>query len=236
METRSTSRPPRARLDRNGRRLFAGILVYAALQLGVLLLAAGTLRWPAAWAYFGVYLLTMGTGLVWVASVNPAVLNERGGRPANIEAFDRRFQRVVPLIIFGALIIGGLDWRNGWSAVPAALQAAGFALLLAAMSLSVWVLATNAFASRVVRLQEGHTVTTAGPYRLVRHPMYSGTLLAWLATALALGSWWMLLPGLAGIALFVWRTAREDATLQAKLPGYAEYAGRTRFRLLPGVW
>ncbi len=66
--------------------------------------------------------------------------------------------------------------------------------------------------------------------------MYSGTVLAWVGSALALGSWWMLIPAAAGITLFVWRTRHEDATLQEKLPGYAEYARQTRYRLLPKVW
>lgn len=100
----------------------------------------------------------------------------------------------------------------------------------------MWVLATNAFAARVVRLQDGQRVISDGPYRLVRHPMYSGTVLAWGGSAPALGSWSMFIPAVAGIALFIWRTRHEDAMLQAKRPGYADYAQRTRYRLLPGVW
>jgi protein-S-isoprenylcysteine O-methyltransferase Ste14 len=100
----------------------------------------------------------------------------------------------------------------------------------------VWVLATNAYASRVVRLQDGHEVVTTGPYRFVRHPMYSGTVLAFVASALALGSWWMFVPSMLGISLFVWRTRWEDETLQEKLPGYREFTRQTRYRLIPGVW
>jgi len=224
------------RLNRNGARLFIGILLFTAMQAGIAFLAAGTLRWAAAWAYFGVYALCFTLGLVWVASVNPAVINERGRRSTNTEAFDRRFHRVMPLIIFGGLIVGGLDYRFGWSTMPAPLQMAGLALLVASLAIASWVLATNAYASRVVRLQEGQRVVTTGPYRFVRHPMYSGTLLAWVAAALSLGSWWMFVPAALGIALFIWRTRLEDATLQEKLPGYRDYARQTRYRLLPGVW
>lgn len=224
------------KLNRNGARLFVGILFFVAAQAAVLFAAAGTFRWPAAWAYFGLYAVTFSLGLVWVASVNPAVINERGRRSENTEDFDRRFHRVMPLLIFGGLVVGGLDHRFGWSAMPVALQFVGLALLVPALLLAVWVLATNAYASRVVRLQEGHEVITGGPYRYVRHPMYSGTLLAWIAAALALGSWWMLVPAALGIALFVWRTTQEDATLMEKLPGYREFAQRTRYRLIPGIW
>lgn len=228
--------PEKVRINRNGARLFAGIILFLALQATVLFAAAGTVRWPAAWAYFGLYAVCFTIGLAWVASVNPAVINERGRRSENTEAFDQRFHRVMPALIFGGLILGGLDYRFGWSIMPLALQVAGLMLLIPALFLASWVLATNAYASRVVRLQEGHRVITTGPYRFVRHPMYSGTLLAWIAAALALGSWWMLIPAALGIVLFVWRTAQEDATLQEKLPGYREYARQTRYRLIPGVW
>lgn len=228
--------PERVRLNRNGARLFLGIGVYTAVQALVLFLGAGTLRWPAAWVYLGVYVACYTTGLTWVTKVNPAVINERGRRDDNIEAFDRHFHRLMPLLIFGGLLIGGLDFRFGWSAVPVALQVIGLALVVAALMLAVWVLATNAFAARVVRIQSQQRAITSGPYHFVRHPMYSGTLLAWIGSALALGSWWMLIPAAAGIVLFVWRTGREDATLHEKLPGYTDYAQRTRYRLLPGIW
>ena len=228
--------PERVRLNRNGARLFLGIGVYTAVQALVLFLGAGTLRWPAAWVYLGVYVACYTIGLTWVTKVNPAVINERGRRDDNIEAFDRHFHRLMPLLIFGGLLIGGLDFRFGWSAVPVALQVIGLALVVAALMLAVWVLATNAFAARVVRIQSQQRAITSGPYHFVRHPMYSGTLLAWIGSALALGSWWMLIPAAAGIVLFVWRTGREDATLHEKLPGYVDYAQRTRYRLLPGVW
>lgn len=236
MSTIAESSTTKPRLNRNGLQLFLGIAFFLAVQAAVLLLAAGTWRWPAAWAYFGVYLLCYTAGLTWVAAVNPAVINERGRKAENTERFDRRFHRLMPLLIFGGLIVGGLDHRFDWSAVPLVVQVAGLLLLIPALLLAVWVLATNAYASRVVRLQDGHQVVTTGPYRYVRHPMYSGTLLSWVAAALALGSWWMLIPAAAGIALFIWRTAREDATLQNKLPGYVAYTRQTRYRLLPGVW
>lgn len=233
-----TTQPPIAKvqINRDGLRLFAGIIFFIAIQASVLFIAAGTARWPAAWAYFGLYAVCYVIGLAWVASVNPAVINERGRKSINTEDFDRRFHRMMPVLLLGALLVGGLDHRFGWSAVPGVLQIIGLILLIPALALACWVLATNAYASRVVRLQDGHQVVTTGPYRFVRHPMYSGTLLSWIAAALALGSWWMLIPAALGIVLFVWRTAQEDATLMEKLPGYRDFARQTRYRLIPGVW
>jgi protein-S-isoprenylcysteine O-methyltransferase Ste14 len=89
-----------------------------------------------------------------------------------------------------------------------------------------------------VRIQKerGHTVVTDGPYRLVRHPGYVGSILSLMAAPFLLGSRWALIPAVLGVAGYVVRTALEDRTLQDELPGYREYTQRTRWRLLPGVW
>jgi protein-S-isoprenylcysteine O-methyltransferase Ste14 len=90
----------------------------------------------------------------------------------------------------------------------------------------------------VGRIQEdrNHRVVAKGPYRIVRHPMYAGVILGVLGLPLALGSWWALIPAGLLSGLFVVRTALEDQMLLRQLPGYAEYAQRTRHRLLPGIW
>ena len=99
-------------------------------------------------------------------------------------------------------------------------------------------LAVNTYASVVVRIQKerGHYVIDSGPYKWVRHPMYVGTILMGIGVPIALGSWWALIPGLAFSILFVLRTAQEDRVLRRDLPGYAEYADKVRYRLLPHVW
>jgi protein-S-isoprenylcysteine O-methyltransferase Ste14 len=79
-------------------------------------------------------------------------------------------------------------------------------------------------------------VVTAGPYRWIRHPGYAGGVVGHLALPLLLGSAWALIPGALTAGLTVLRTALEDRTLREELPGYAEYARQTRYRLLPGVW
>jgi protein-S-isoprenylcysteine O-methyltransferase Ste14 len=95
---------------------------------------------------------------------------------------------------------------------------------------------SNRFFSTAVRIQldRGHVVETGGPYRYVRHPGYVGAIVG--TFALVLGSLWALLPGVVLAVLFVVRTALEDRTLRRKLPGYEVYAGRVRYRLVPGVW
>ena len=110
--------------------------------------------------------------------------------------------------------------------------------MVLAMVCSYWAMLSNPFLSTIVRIQDdrGHRVATTGPYRFVRHPMYVGVIVLWLSTALILGSWWALVPGLLIAVIFVIRTALEDRMLHAELPGYADYAKQVRYRLVPGVW
>jgi protein-S-isoprenylcysteine O-methyltransferase Ste14 len=110
--------------------------------------------------------------------------------------------------------------------------------MAAGYALSSWAMVSNKFFSGFVRIQKerGHTVAAGGPYQYVRHPAYSGWVLAYLTMPLVLGSWMALIPGgLTAIAL-VARTALEDKTLQAELEGYQEYARQVRYRLLPRMW
>ena len=97
---------------------------------------------------------------------------------------------------------------------------------------------TNAFFSTAVRIQtdRGHTVCRTGPYRLIRHPGYLGTVLQSIAIPILLGSSWALIPGVAAVALMVIRTTIEDRTLQAELAGYHDYAQEVRYRLVPRLW
>ena len=104
--------------------------------------------------------------------------------------------------------------------------------------LSIWAARVNKFYSRFVRIQKerGHTVVSAGPYRYVRHPGYAGLVIFYLAASLALGSLWALIRNGLMSLLLVIRTVLEDRTLLEELDGYKEYAGRVRYRLLPGIW
>ena len=137
-------------------------------------------------------------------------------------------------------VVAGLDsGRLGWSGpVPRAVTRAGLALMFAGQVVFALSKRENAFFSSTVRIQpeRGHRVCDTGPYRVVRHPGYVGMLLSQLAFPLVMASWWAFAPAAVGAALLVARTALEDRFLQAELPGYAEYAARTRWRLVPGVF
>ena len=135
--------------------------------------------------------------------------------------------------------LAGLDARFHWTKdIPALVYALGVVVYLAGHAIMQWARYTNRFFSSMVRIQtdRGQTVCKEGPYRYVRHPGYVGGILFEVTTGIVLGSWWACVPQVIAALLLIWRTSKEDRTLQSELPGYDEYARETRFRLLPGVW
>jgi protein-S-isoprenylcysteine O-methyltransferase Ste14 len=206
----------------------------------VLFLPAGTLHWPAAWLYLATTAVLGLAGGLWLAKVDPALLDERmkpmmqKGQPAA----DKTFMLVFGFAALIWFVVIGLDRRWHWSDAPVALQAVGYALLLIATALMLRVVRENSFAAPVVKVQaeRGHRVIDTGPYAFVRHPMYSGAVLYFAAIALQLGSWWGLALSPVFFVLFSIRAGLEERALASGLPGYADYLARVRYRLVPGVW
>jgi protein-S-isoprenylcysteine O-methyltransferase Ste14 len=111
-------------------------------------------------------------------------------------------------------------------------------MYLVSTAFIMWVFRENSFAAPVVKVQSAraHRVVSTGPYALVRHPMYSGIMLFFVGVPLLLGSWWGVAIALLFIVLFAIRARIEERALIDGLPGYADYAARVRYRLVPGVW
>jgi protein-S-isoprenylcysteine O-methyltransferase Ste14 len=224
------------------RKAVAGLIGITLLPAVILFLAAGRVDWWEAWVMAGGLVLAMLISRVIVFRKHPelAVERARGADERNVKSWDKRLMPIVA--IYGPFLmwlVAGLDKRwNGSPALPLGVELGAFAIVIAGYWISVWALIVNHFFSAVVRIQKdrGHHVVTAGPYRFVRHPGYAGGALAYWATPLALGTLWMYLPVLLTIVALVIRTALEDRTLRAELPGYAEYAARVRYRLVPGIW
>ncbi|MGH6943069.1 MAG: methyltransferase family protein [Geminicoccaceae bacterium] len=213
-----------------------------ALVLAVLLFgAAGTLRWPAGWAFIGLFFggtLPMGWML---ARHDPALLDERMRLPIQKDQplWDRIILSVFFILFPGWLVLMGLDAvRFGWSVMPVWLQWVGGA----GLALSFWIMhltfRENTFLAPVVKIQteRGHKVVSTGPYAVVRHPLYAAALMFFAATALMLGSWYGLAAALVLAGVLVVRTAMEERELRCRLDGYAAYARRVRYRLVPWIW
>jgi len=208
--------------------------------LGVALFwSAGQIDWWPAWALIAVMLVWIAAMAMVILRFNPDLLAERLGPRQGGKSWDMAIMSVVGLLGLARLIVAGLDQRHGWTGdFSLAAQIAALVVCALGYALGVWATASNAFFSQIVRIQteRGHTVATGGPYRYVRHPAYVGTILFELAVPVLLASWWALIPGGLNAILLVLRTALEDRTLQAELPGYADYARQVRHRLLPGLW
>jgi protein-S-isoprenylcysteine O-methyltransferase Ste14 len=212
------------------------VIVQFLVIAAILFIASGRLDWVWAWAYLGV-----GVGILVInASVlPPELIAERGQIKEDTKGWDRLLAPLLILPTLGTLIVAGLDERFGWSPQLAlAIQVIALAFFALAQGLFSWAMASNKFFSGTVRIQEerGHAVASGGPYRYVRHPGYVGYIMSWIATSLALGSLWALIPAGLVMCLMVVRTALEDKTLLEELDGYPDYAAQVRYRLLPGVW
>ncbi len=216
----------------------AGMFLVIGLAL---FLAAGTVAWAPGWIFLGSFLAFTVAISLWLLRHDPGLLTERmtGIGKRDQKRWDKVFFALANVLFLGWLVVMPLDAaRFHWSHVPVWVQAAGGLLLGVAFWLFFLVFRANAYLSPAVRVQaeRGHRLVDSGPYAVVRHPMYGTNILFVLGTTLLLGSWVGLVPAAVLLLAIAGRAVREERTLQAELPGYAEYMQRVRHRLIPRVW
>ena len=210
------------------------ILVMESVMAAVLFGGAGRLDLPWFWALMALHAVLVSFAMY----VIPPDLRAERMRPGPGEQ-DRHLRLLLIPLLFIHVLVAGLDARFSWSSEPGAVvRVIGLVGMVASMGLSTWAMYTNRFFSSAVRLQEdrGHRVVTGGPYRFVRHPGYTGMLACAVSGGLALGSWYAFIPLLAAVCVVGLRASREERFLGTALEGYAEYANRVRYRLVPGLW
>jgi protein-S-isoprenylcysteine O-methyltransferase Ste14 len=214
----------------------AALLLSAVLIFG----GAGRLNWPLGWIFVTVWIGPKLVFLILLRLRDPDLLVERTTRHKNTQPYERIIIPLYFVFAFGTFIVASLDGgRFRWSGeLPIALIIVSYIIYLLGNSLAGWAINSNPFFSSESRLQtdRDQKVTSTGPYRFIRHPAYLAAFLLWITTGLMLESWWAVIPGLLAGLMMVIRTVYEDRMLIADLPGYAEYALRVRYRLLPGVW
>lgn len=215
------------------RALFAPLVM-----IGLLFLVAGRWDYWQAWVYSilnMIILALMGT----LFTKNAELVEERLNPKEGMKGWDKFYFAVTTPMYIVALVVAGLDARFGWTTnMPLAVYWLSVLLYIVGQAIFVWARYTNNYFSSVVRIQtdRGQTVCKDGPYRYVRHPGYVGGFLFTVTIGLILGSWWASIPQVVAALMLIWRTAREDKTLQSELPGYKEFTQETKYRLLPGVW
>lgn len=219
-------------------RRFVPLIFSLAITSICLFGSAGRLNWLNAWVLLGLNFLAsvVAMAILWRS---PELLAERSNIKSG-KSWDKAIVAIVVLVGPVAVwITAGLDVRFHWSSgFPSLAIVLGVAVAVLAAALIAWAMRSNKFFSAVVRIQKdrGHIVVTAGPYRFIRHPAYTGMSAFTLATPLILNSWWAFVPAVATAACTVLRTILEDRTLHNELEGYAEYAGRVRYKLIPAIW
>ena len=227
---------PCAELNRAFISLVVTLIIMAVLLFG----AAGSLSWGHGWAFMIVFILLIIASMAALWRLNPEIFVARA-RPTGqgTKTWDRVLMPVL-LIAFALILpVAGLDdGRFHWAPAGDVWVIVGYLLLIVGFVGTAWAQAVNRHFEPSVRIQSNrdHHVIDTGPYAYVRHPGYIFANFIAVGAAWALGSWWALLPTGVVIVLLAIRTNLEDATLQRELPGYAEFAQKTRFKWIPGVW
>jgi protein-S-isoprenylcysteine O-methyltransferase Ste14 len=211
------------------------------VAMGALLLVpAGTWRWPAAWVFLTAMTLIGVFAGLWLLKTDPELFAERMRVTAQDEQppADKIFVPVLGVALMAWFVVIGIDQRLHGSDFPPALQALGLAMQLVSTIFIMWVMRENSFAAPLVKIQSerGHHVISSGPYAWVRHPMYTGAVVYFAGIPLLLGSGWGLILSPLFALLFAIRITIEERTLRAGLQGYVDYTAQVRYRLLPGVW
>jgi protein-S-isoprenylcysteine O-methyltransferase Ste14 len=226
----SISTPPGLARTVYTRALLAGPALWA-----ILFIPAGTLAYWEAWLYLAILLIPMFFVFRYLLKHDPQLL-ERRMQMREREVAQRRIISLSYLYFLVAFTLPGFDRRWGWSDVPPLVVIAADLVVMLGYSVFVLVLRENQYAARTIQVEQGQRVISSGPYALVRHPMYLGVTLMYLASPLALGSYWALLPALLIVPILVARIINEEKVLERDLAGYREYTQITKYRLLPGVW
>ena len=206
------------------------------LLVGLLIfLPAGTFCYTYGWLLIGLLFVPMLIAGFVMLGKSPEFLKkrldakEKQGTQKGVVAFSG-------LMFIAGFVVAGLDFRFGWSAMPAWVVITASVLFLVAYALYAEVMRENAYLSRTIQVEEGQTVVDTGMYGIVRHPMYAVTILLFLMIPLVLGSWYGLIAFAFYPAIIIVRLKDEEELLTKELPGYCQYKQKVKYRIIPFIW
>lgn len=210
---------------------FCGLLMVGLL----IFLPAGTVYYPNGWLLIGLLFGPMLIAGFVMLLKSPEFLAKR------LDAKEKqKTQKGVlgfsALMFVAGFVVAGLDFRFGWSNMPLPVTVGASVLFLAAYILYAEVMRENAYLSRTIKVEEGQKVVDTGLYGIVRHPMYSATVLLFLMMPVVLGSWYALIPFAFYPVIIIIRLMDEEKLLVRELPGYTEYQKKVKYRLIPFIW
>ena len=220
-------------------KLFVSALVkflIGLLLVGLLIfLPAGTLAYPGGILFLCLLFIPMLVmGIVMLARARDLLAKRLDAKEK--QAAQKGVQSLSGLVFIAGFVLAGLDFRFSWSNVPLPAVIAASVIFLIGYGLYAEVMRENAYLSRTVKVEEGQTVISTGLYGIIRHPMYTASILMFLSIPLVMGSWYALIPFALYPALMVIRVLDEEKLLTAELQGYAEYKTKVRYRLIPFIW
>ena len=206
------------------------------LLVGLLLfLPAGTFAYWQAWLFIGILFVPMFIAGIWLMWAQPELLRKR--LSAKEEQGEQKWVVALSGLLFIAMfVVAGLNFRFGWLLMPNWTIYVAAGIFLLGYALYAEVMRENVWLSRTVEVQENQQVIDTGLYGIVRHPMYSATLLLFLSMPLVLNSVWSFALMLLYIPIIVKRIRNEEVVLERDLAGYTEYKQRVRYRLIPYIW
>ena len=213
----------------------AKLLLGVALVGALIFLPAGTVYFFNGWLLMGILFIPMLAAGIVMMCKNPKLLEKR----LDVKEKEKEQQLVVKLsglMFVAGFVVAGLGYRFGWFILPWGVSVGAAVFFLASYALYAEVLRENTYLSRTIGVQEGQKVVDTGLYGIVRHPMYSATLILFLSMPLVLGSVYSFLIFLAYPFIIAKRIKNEEELLERELEGYSEYKQRVKYRLIPFVW
>jgi protein-S-isoprenylcysteine O-methyltransferase Ste14 len=223
------------------RRILIQNTVWLVILAVILFVSADDWSWPQGWAFIAENALGSFAVSFWLLRRDPALLKERMSSPMRKDQRprDRLLIILIGVVYLGWIVTMAVDGhRFATDTNPLWGQALGAVAIAACFVLVALAFRYNSFAVPQVRVQaeRAQTVVSDGPYRYVRHPMYSGALLLFVGGPMLLGSQWALAGSALLIAGLILRILGEERVLLQDLPGYEAYTQQVKFRLFPGLW
>ena len=212
-------------------KFIAGLVIVALL----LFLPAWTLRYPQGWLLICILFIPMFAAGLIMMKKDPELLRKRL-KAKEEETEQKQVIALSGLMFLAAFVLAGLSFRFGWLTLPFGVSIVFAVVFLIAYALYAEVLRENAYLSRTIEVQEDQKVVDTGLYGIVRHPMYSATVVLFLSMPLVLGSVISFVIMLCYIPIIVKRIRNEEQVLSRDLPGYTEYMEKVKYRLIPFVW
>ena len=210
---------------------FAGLLLCMLLVF----LPAGTLHFAGGWLFLGVLFLPMLVMGLVLLTKNPELLEKRIGVKEEQSA-QKMVVKLSGLMFLGGFVLSGLDYRFQWMQLPLWCKIAAAVIFLLGYGMYAEVLRENTYLSRTVEVQENQQVIDTGLYGIVRHPMYTATILMFVMIPLMLGSLVALPVFLLYPVIILLRIGNEEKVLEQGLQGYEEYRKKVKYRLFPFIW